>query len=210
MYNTTAFVLSRKERKEADYLVTLFTERYGRVSATAIGVRKPGAKLRGHLENFAKTDVHLVSGKSGYRLIGAILADPFRNITCSLERTRVAAVAARMVEVASYDGSPDTALWITLENFFSALNSPDTLSPIQCERILFWFSARFFHALGYQGSESDAHSAAVQKLFRLYEEASVATAVEVVFELSLHEAVRSSITRSFAEHLGTHVPIFAL
>ena len=67
-YSTAAVVLKRINYGEADRLVTLLTEKYGRVTAIARGVRKPLSKLRGFLELFTYGDFRLAEGKTLHRL----------------------------------------------------------------------------------------------------------------------------------------------
>src|SRR3989344_6273773 len=88
MNGTRAFVLGRAERREADWLVILYTEEFGLVRAVAPGIRKSGAKLRGHLEPLTKTEVMIVQGRNGYRLAGAGLIDSYPKLRASLVRRR--------------------------------------------------------------------------------------------------------------------------
>lgn len=57
--------------READRVVTLFTERYGRLPAVVKGVRKVGSRFGGRLEPFTLLDVSLHRGRSLFTLTGA-------------------------------------------------------------------------------------------------------------------------------------------
>ncbi len=70
-YTTKAFVLSRREVSEANFLYDFFTEQFGRISARAQGVRKLASKLRYNLQPFARVEVTLVRGREGWRIVGA-------------------------------------------------------------------------------------------------------------------------------------------
>lgn len=210
MHLTRAFVLSRKERREADILATLFTEQFGLIRAVAAGIKKPGAKLRGHLEPFSDTEIHFVPGRIGYRLIGAIVQNPFSRITSSLERYAIAEAGASLIEAATLEGSPDSALWEALQGFFTALDSPDELDSAERERILFWLAARLFFLLGYQASESSAYSKEIQALFKLYETAPALEAARLSSTAPLHDAMRHEIFRAFEEHLGIRPSFLAM
>jgi recombinational DNA repair protein (RecF pathway) len=70
VYNTSAFVIDSWPYREASRRFYLYTKKLGRVLARAKSVRKISAKLQGGLQVGAKTDVELVCGKSGWRVVG--------------------------------------------------------------------------------------------------------------------------------------------
>lgn len=208
MYSTSAIVLSRKERKEADLLVTLFTQNYGLLPAIAIGVRKPAAKLKGHLENYTKTGIHFVSGRTGYRLIGALLDDPFKNIAASFERKRIAEAAARLTEAAAFGISEDRGLWEAMNDFFIALNTDAPLNAAECERTFFWFAIHLFQVSGYQVSHDGNYPEALKSIFRRYEAMPVIETRDLPLELGLHESIREGLSHACITHLGFQAPFF--
>lgn len=63
---TEAVILRRVDYGEADLILTLFTPRYGKLSAIAKGARKPLAKASGHLELFTVVDLVLAQGRDLY------------------------------------------------------------------------------------------------------------------------------------------------
>lgn len=68
---TKAIVLKRNNYKEADRLVTLYTEEKGKITATAKGVRKITSTKRGHIELFNLIDMQAVDHKGWYILTQA-------------------------------------------------------------------------------------------------------------------------------------------
>lgn len=71
IYNTDAFILESSGKREADKTFALFTEDFGRVSATAQGVRLMQSKLRPHLSDYSLSRVALVRGKETWRIVSA-------------------------------------------------------------------------------------------------------------------------------------------
>ncbi|MFC1651846.1 DNA repair protein RecO [Patescibacteria group bacterium] len=63
-YRTKAFVLRKFDLKEADQIITLYTEQEGKVKTIAKGIRKAQSKNIGNLELLNLIDVLLVPGKS--------------------------------------------------------------------------------------------------------------------------------------------------
>ena len=73
MYTTDAIVLKKIDVGEHDALYMLYTEGYGKMRAVAAGIKKPEAKLRGHLEPLSLSRIRFVTGKNRERIIGASL-----------------------------------------------------------------------------------------------------------------------------------------
>lgn len=208
MYFTKAFVLSREERGEADLAVTFFTEQYGFLRGLALGVRKSAAKLRGHLEDFTCTDIYFVQGRSGYRLIGAMLADPFSRIGGSLERRAAAEAVASLVRAAMFAAGRDEVLWDALKDFFLALDASASLTAKDCERLVFWFAVRLLRLLGYQSSQDDAHSLMLRGLLGAYEVIPATQVSGLPFEPQDYETLRAGLLTACRSHLGFHAPFF--
>ncbi len=92
-YGTRALVLSRTPLREAGMFITLLTSDLGLIRARAEGVRRPGAKLAHALQTFSESEVHLVRGKDGWRLVGAVLLDDWFAVLPRAARLRAARVS---------------------------------------------------------------------------------------------------------------------
>lgn len=62
-YQTKAIVLKSKEFKEGDRLVTLFSEKNGKIQAIARGIKKPNSSLRACIQTFSYAQFSLVKGR---------------------------------------------------------------------------------------------------------------------------------------------------
>jgi len=63
-YKTRGIIINRKNLGEADRVLTVFTEKRGKIKAIAKGVRKTLSKLAGHLEPFCVTNFSLAEGRN--------------------------------------------------------------------------------------------------------------------------------------------------
>ncbi|MBI2097106.1 MAG: recombination protein O N-terminal domain-containing protein [Candidatus Sungbacteria bacterium] len=205
MHQSRAFVLERRERREADQLVTLYTEEFGILRTIASGVRKAGAKLRGHLEPPAKTEVTLVTGKQNYRLTGAILIDSFARIRKFLERRR-AAEAAAAVLLRIFFQERDPRIWGALEEFFGALDRESPLPARLCQQALFWFLIRALAILGYHASLDGMFSRMprLRALFLKYESEDISRALDISLPPSALRVIGRALQKSFEAHTGQH------
>lgn len=71
IYHTEAIILKSTTHGEANKRVWLFTKEFGVIVATVQGVRKSGAKLTGHIADYAYSMVDVIRGKEVWRLISA-------------------------------------------------------------------------------------------------------------------------------------------
>lgn len=115
MYTTEGIVLKRTDVGEADSLFTLYTRDFGKMRALAQGVKKEGAKLKGHLEPFGMASVSFVIGRSGARLTHASLLNFWEEMCLSFSKLRAARYMADLVDAHCGEGERDSALW----EFFS-------------------------------------------------------------------------------------------
>ncbi len=71
IHHTKAVILKSEPRGEYDKTWWLFTEDFGLVRAVTTGIRKPTAKLKSQLVEYAFVDVDLVQGRDVWRLVSA-------------------------------------------------------------------------------------------------------------------------------------------
>lgn len=88
---TRSIVLSRVNFGEADRIVTVLTESYGKVSVIAKGSRKIKSKLAGGIEPFSLSEIVFVPGKRDIgTLISSEMKQNFEKLTSDYQRTTVA------------------------------------------------------------------------------------------------------------------------
>lgn len=119
----TAIVLGKREVGETDRIYTFMTRETGKIRAKAIGVRKPAAKLAGHLETLSLVGFTLVRNRGIGRVSGAIAEDAFSGIRADYETLRVAidtvAVFDRLVGLEH----PDPELFDALREYLLLLDA---------------------------------------------------------------------------------------
>jgi hypothetical protein len=70
-YTTRGIVVSSSAYKEADKIISIYTEDFGLVSAAAAGVRRSHSKLKYHVQDFSVRNFSFVRGRDIWRLVGA-------------------------------------------------------------------------------------------------------------------------------------------
>lgn len=202
MYTTKAFILGRRERGEADYQFLLFTESFGYISATAQGVRKARAKLKGHLEPLTKTEVSLVQAKSGYRLTHALVDNALQRARSNPVRLSCLTAAAVILSTISFEGR-DPAIWEYLSQFTRYLNREKN---IFAEEALLWFLTRLLLALGYQLSEDESLVAASEEraIIAAYETSGLKEAMSSSLPAKSRDLAWRVTAEAFRRHHGCH------
>ncbi|MBU1159875.1 DNA repair protein RecO, partial [Patescibacteria group bacterium] len=90
IYQTEGIILRKSNFGEADRILTIFTEKFGKISAVAQGVRYLKSKLRYNLETMSRSRIGLVaSKKTDWRIIDAEEIDNYRKIIESPENLAV-------------------------------------------------------------------------------------------------------------------------
>jgi recombinational DNA repair protein (RecF pathway) len=79
IHHTRAVVIRSEPSGEANKRVWLFTEEFGLVVAVVQGVRKPQAKLQGHISDYSVIAADLIKGRNTWRLVSAkVMEEPLR------------------------------------------------------------------------------------------------------------------------------------
>lgn len=148
----SAIVLGKREVGETDRIYTFYTRETGKVRAKAIGVRKPTAKLAGHLETLSLIGFTLVRNRGLGRVSGAVAEESFPYIRSDYGRLRVA-----LDTVATFDRltdleHPDPELFDMLREYLSLSDglARDGAGDGKSELLSAAFLVRALDSLGYR------------------------------------------------------------
>lgn len=142
---TPAFVIRRARLKDADRVITLFTQEMGKVAAVAKGVRKSSSKLAGHLEILNYTNLTMARGKGMHTIIGSQTINPYLGIRESLERTSYALYFSELVYLFTAEEQANTQIFDLLTESLAEADKTEDL-----ELLSRYFEIRLLKALGYQ------------------------------------------------------------
>lgn len=117
---TEGIVIKRTNFGEADRILTILTERFGKIKVIAKGVRKISSRLAGSLEPFMLLDLQLHEGKTFYIVTGAVIKNEFINVHTELKKTSEAFYIAELIDKFVEENQHLSGLF---ELFFKALKS---------------------------------------------------------------------------------------
>lgn len=106
---TRGVVIKRMNYGEADRILTIFTERLGKIKALARGVRKITSKMAGNLEPYNLLDLEVREGKTFYTITSAEIAeclDCDRRLSTSSQAVYISEIIDKIFEEG--ERSPET------------------------------------------------------------------------------------------------------
>lgn len=98
VYRTRGVVLRRIDLGEADKILTLYTANLGKLRAVAKGVRRPGSRLGGHLDDLSYADMLLAKGRDLDVITQSQTISSFRGMRDDLRRTTLGYYVAELVD----------------------------------------------------------------------------------------------------------------
>ncbi len=143
MQKYTAIILSSHDVGEFDRLYVLFTKEIGVVKAIGRGVRKPAAKLAGHLEPGTLSEVYVARSRGMGQIASAITIENFKNIKNDLEKLGEILRIFRFFTKHFSEEEKDERIFDLLRDFLEISNEEDQADIIT---EAFWW--KFFDALG--------------------------------------------------------------
>lgn len=145
---TRALLVKRVEYGESDLVLTLFTERLGRVSALARGARKSTRRFAGALEPMHTLEVRLEERpeRELFGLREARIETPRIALTSELARMEAAGKALGWLRRAAPVRTPEPELWNGIERLLDRLSEP---SPVDPGRVLGAAGLQLLATLGW-------------------------------------------------------------
>lgn|GEM_PF-5820051 len=120
-----AIVLNKRAAREADGLVSFYTENHGKVVALGRGLRRVKSKMAGHLESFGIVSIRVVSGKEVNHLAAVELIQTMMRPDANLARTLTAASVLSLADLILREGEADSRIFHLFNSFLAAVSSAD-------------------------------------------------------------------------------------
>ena len=115
---TKGIVITSKDFKDSDKLVTIFSLEFGLIHARLRGVKKSGAKLAFACQPFALVEFILIQKSGFYTVINASSIDQFFEITSDFDNYIFMLACLEVVEKTVKENDPQKDLFILLLNSF--------------------------------------------------------------------------------------------
>ncbi|MDR3557950.1 MAG: DNA repair protein RecO [Candidatus Pacebacteria bacterium] len=153
-YTTRGLIVYASAYREADKILSVYTEDFGLVSAVAAGVRRSTSKLRYHTQDLSVRDFTLVRGRDLWRLVGAEEIDGVAALDPTTSNGEALAVYARVISLIRRlvrGEEKNEQVFLDLFSLYKMLPGisliDDTSKNLQALEVLVVF--RILHSLGY-------------------------------------------------------------
>ncbi|HKV43465.1 MAG TPA: DNA repair protein RecO [bacterium] len=147
VYKAEAIVLRQQVLGEADRIVTLFTREYGKVRATAKGIRRPTSRLGGRIEPYTHVRLLLARGRTLDVIAQAEVVGTFAGVRADLIRSAYAAYVVELVDRGLADRDRHEEIFTLIRETLDAL---DRAGGDDAETLALRFALRLASLLGYQ------------------------------------------------------------
>ena len=145
LYRTEAVIIRRSDFGEADRLLTIFTQRYGKRRVIAKGARKTSSRRSGHVELFNRTELQLATGRNLDIVTDAQIVEPYKRLHEELTRVSYAYYVAELLDKLTVDDEENSAIYQLLSATFGALDRSTTL-----DLVARYFELHLLNLLGYR------------------------------------------------------------
>lgn len=135
MYKTEAIILRRRDMKERDKLITVYTKDFGKIKVRAIGAKKIESKLGGHVEPFMRTDIFVVDSKTIDILAGATVLATYINVRSTLSGLHAAQYIMEVADRLTLEAQADSGLFSILAEGLSTLDAQSKINFLTVQSI---------------------------------------------------------------------------
>ena len=153
-YQSSGFVLEKKDIREADRIFTFYTKEFGKLKFLAKGARKIKSKLRGGLKLFAFSEIEFIQGKGYKTLTDSVIKNELAGISGSLIKLKTAHKIAEVLNNLIKEEDSDKKIWELLKNTLEELNNCQSKTGT-CRLIYYYFFWNLIDFMGIKPSICD-------------------------------------------------------
>ena len=146
LITTEGFVLRNRKYRETDSLLTIFTQKIGKVNAIAKGVYKHKSNLLAGTQPFSYSECVLYKGRSLYTINRCEIKEIFYSLGEDLKKLSFAAYIVELVESVTAEGQTNSRLFNLLRKTLYILKEND----IEINSIIRAFEIKLIDYSGYR------------------------------------------------------------
>lgn len=149
--SSEALLLHRVAYAESDWVVTLFTEKLGKISAITRGARQSRKRFAGGLEPFHNVVVQLWNhtGKDLVHVLGSEISRPRHNLVSQLQAMQSAATGCAWIRRIIPEAQPDPQAWLLTQRWLDDLDAAPSSTSLELDSHTASFGLRLLQALGW-------------------------------------------------------------
>ena len=145
---TEGIVLKEMRFRETSKILTIYSRKYGKISAMARGAYKPKSQLIANTQPFSYNDYYLFKGKSFYYINQAEIIDSFYSIRENINRVMYGSYVLELMEVSTLEGETHEKLFLLLKEGLLVLSQLDR----DFLKFILAYELKYISFLGYKPS----------------------------------------------------------
>ena len=149
VYNARGIIIRHQNWREADKLLSIYSEEYGKIKVLAKGARKITSKLAGSLEPLILTKVMVARGKNNDTVVGSDVITNFKNTKNSLTKVWLAGWFCHLVNSSTKEHQKDARIFQLLLESLHYIEAPE-IRANKLPLVKLYFIWRYLVSLGYQ------------------------------------------------------------
>lgn len=159
VYKAEGIILKRKNVGEADRIITIFTNEYGKLRCIAKGIRKISSRRGPRLEVFTHVQVIIHRGKSMESITDVESVDMYEKMRQDLQRVSLGYYLCDLVDSLLPEKQEHRDVFLLLSSAFNALQTADSTSLYRQIKI---FSLELLWVLGFLPREKSLNGKELQ------------------------------------------------
>lgn len=149
-YFTQGLILRHINFREADRLISIYTEDRGLVNVVAKGARRIKSKLAGSLEPFTLAEFMIVKGKNYDTVASSEVINVYRGIKNDLTKIKLAYYFSKIILETAKEMQRDNKLYNYLLNIFDYLDKFEYKKNNKLNWLVWFFIWHYLKLSGYQ------------------------------------------------------------
>ena len=150
-----AIVLSRRDFREFDQMISVYTKEKGKLNLLARGVKKIISKNSAHLEPFSLVDIEIARGKEIDHLTKVVPINYFSNIRADLQKSLAAGFIVSTTDKLLHTNEPDKRIFDLFVGWLNSLNIQYPISNIFSS--IDGYIVSLLNCLGYDIKQINVH-----------------------------------------------------
>lgn len=150
-YRTHGLILRRRDYRDADRILTVFTPNYGKLELIAKGVRKTTSRKAGHLELFAHCSLLVAQARTWDIVTEAVTVESFNQLRADLDKIARAGYLCELVDCFTESEDENQPLWDLLLLTLAELDvAPTDDGYFTFALLQHWFELHLLSLSGFQ------------------------------------------------------------
>lgn len=147
-YKTEAIILKKKNYREADQILTVFSKNFGKLTLLARGIRKTKSRKRGNLELTNQADLFIAKGKTWDIISEVEVLNSFTNLKEDLGKSVYTFQILELIDRLTMEEQEHLSVYNLLLNTLEFLNNSE-IAWEKKDLLLSAFSIRLLLTLGF-------------------------------------------------------------